>query len=366
MDEKTLAEMGIPAPPWTPRKSGDKPVGMSGEDLVTVEAPLMTGIKTIAQREQEIFAKSFQRIPDMYVHRCECQKCSHVWQTASQIPPIACPKCHNPWWFRERKVGSHPPLAGRANGFGGGKGGKKKPEKPKRGPGRPRKRPSNGGPPNAGWILGPGETIEGQTATTITSLPKGKMAKVGAVGESGVPPVRGRFGRPVKDEKPLLHPAHGDYGLLVSALLASDSDSPVETRQPADAGRVPDAHDPGSSEEPEVPLTPLEAQITRVDPNSVPRTTGTVKPIEAIIQQQPDIDPAKFQIRRVTREELYPEINQPVQIQQSNTVPPPTGLEHVAKLQTLPTPVGNVPRGESDVDPGLARWADDPMPAVED
>jgi hypothetical protein len=32
-----------------------------------------------------------------------CKRCSHTWTPRSKEPPVQCPKCHSPYWNRERK-----------------------------------------------------------------------------------------------------------------------------------------------------------------------------------------------------------------------------------------------------------------------
>lgn len=31
-----------------------------------------------------------------------CKRCSHTWTPRSKEPPIQCPKCHSPYWNRDR------------------------------------------------------------------------------------------------------------------------------------------------------------------------------------------------------------------------------------------------------------------------
>ncbi len=31
-----------------------------------------------------------------------CKRCSHTWTPRSKTPPVQCPKCHSPYWNRER------------------------------------------------------------------------------------------------------------------------------------------------------------------------------------------------------------------------------------------------------------------------
>ena len=32
-----------------------------------------------------------------------CKRCNHEWTPRTKQPPVSCPKCHSPYWNRERK-----------------------------------------------------------------------------------------------------------------------------------------------------------------------------------------------------------------------------------------------------------------------
>ena len=31
-----------------------------------------------------------------------CKRCNHTWTPRSKTPPVQCPKCHSPYWNRDR------------------------------------------------------------------------------------------------------------------------------------------------------------------------------------------------------------------------------------------------------------------------
>jgi DNA-directed RNA polymerase subunit RPC12/RpoP len=41
--------------------------------------------------------------PKATVKKLSCKRCSHQWTSRSKKPPVQCPKCHSPYWNRERK-----------------------------------------------------------------------------------------------------------------------------------------------------------------------------------------------------------------------------------------------------------------------
>lgn len=32
-----------------------------------------------------------------------CKRCNHTWMPRSKEPPVQCPKCHSPYWNRDKK-----------------------------------------------------------------------------------------------------------------------------------------------------------------------------------------------------------------------------------------------------------------------
>jgi hypothetical protein len=40
--------------------------------------------------------------PKPIVKQLTCKRCSYTWTPRSKEPPVQCPKCHSPYWNRER------------------------------------------------------------------------------------------------------------------------------------------------------------------------------------------------------------------------------------------------------------------------
>ena len=51
-----------------------------------------------------ILVKSYMYCDKMYeLPILKCTRCTHEWFPRHKIPPVHCPKCHSPYWNRERR-----------------------------------------------------------------------------------------------------------------------------------------------------------------------------------------------------------------------------------------------------------------------
>ena len=40
----------------------------------------------------------------MIINVCQCKRCNHKWYPRSESIPVMCPKCHSPYWDKDRAV----------------------------------------------------------------------------------------------------------------------------------------------------------------------------------------------------------------------------------------------------------------------
>lgn len=337
-----LSDIVIPPPPFERKK--EKAYEMVREEdgsvkLVPGVASPTSGAALRARRELETFQKAFQRVEGIHVYRCECQKCLYVWETLSQTPPSTCPACKNSWWFRPkdwRKMRETTPLEGKV------------PVKKKKG--RPKKGKYI---KNAEYSVTP-ERKTRKRPERVEEVPSEPVGEVATVDRPEIVAGEVFDGGPREVETPVPVASPGDYAALVSAALGLEVDSGLGLGQSDDAGG-------GESIAGETGYRDQNFVIERVDPASVPRFTQTPPPV---VPQMPEsLRNFDFSPRRLTWEELHPEeaANRAAIEALNRTVPsvppPPMPIPEPSVQNIVHSPEIVDP----NLDPGLARWADNPI-----